>query len=393
MKLSISFSDLSKLIQDRLNARTPSGQDLGHLLNTIQLLPQEYAKEAIPFLVKCLNSPALGHRQSAANLLYELGVREGLQHLVFNALRVHPILNDPQFKISGWSDLLLIRAAEDIDEHLLTKLVSDDLTYRFPLHADLYSLANRDIVIKLIEPFFDHPAPFPEAAAYIHARHGSETGREILEKNSRHPQWDFFSIAGLSSFKDERSKNHFAYLLSLRQDLDSENTVASNMSREHLLLRYEMQCDKDISSKVKTFEKWFSLGKTNQGRKDTYPDSFSSLYCDDRSVPISAKDFLSEYADEEMRRLLKTKQQEALRKIDDMAQFSDYMIFHASVMAWTNKLPPMRDAQRSHESLVRGVLAEIELDDVVFVATDWLEKPEKYRIGTLDRFISNFRQN
>lgn len=352
-----------------------------------------------------LETNALGYRYLASRILCRLGDPRGILHLTYNSLSKHPKLGDDHTRVSGWSDGWAIRWAHLLTEECLTLLIDDICGENSYLHADLLASAPKELVVSRLLELLDSNRLASVQAAYALAWHGRREGQSILQSIIDECDVPLFELAlvALSHIPDsgvlamlESLANQQHAIFGKLDTEESKEKLATKAAQRLIVLQ-----EQDENVFIDAMEHFYT--SMERAYKDTQrefivkkgfrlPDGYEPklFFLQQHSVTWTA-DFIFEFANERARKKLSDIQTarllELFRHIPDDKY---YELSNELYFAWFEH---PRDSRCFRKRELSGVKVHNELEDFVFVATDWLLRPEKYRVGAISHFRYTFHRS
>lgn len=337
---------------------------------------------------KYLTSQALCYRRTAAQVLATSGELGGVLHLVYNALREHPITGLDQSQVSGKTDAWLFDHVESFTDECIDLLIADSVEYPSYFHADVLSALPADRIVPRMLPLLSLPPWIAGQAAYVLAMKGLDEGRAVLERIAEDCDLKLLELAlvGLSHIPDGRA-------------LD---LIRAYASPEHAVYQTERQpgwLSKELLTKSQQRLFWLEHGEAGfldlmkrfylaRDRTQVESPAFKlpenyrpSLYLAQYYTTTYTPDFLVEFSTEAQRKALAEEQREGMREFlklvpEDKLASLNWPRF----MLWNRRPRDSRIGWGLH--YLKGVTVINDEEDYLFAATDWLLNPQRYRLGS-----------
>ncbi|MGR9071828.1 MAG: hypothetical protein ACU833_02055 [Gammaproteobacteria bacterium] len=127
-----------------------------------------------------LNSVPPWHRRRIAQILHNVGEKEGTLHLTYESMRVHPLHKREYTTYSDWSNIALRYASSLTDE--CTNLLIDEMLSDKPFFhgLTLASVPAEKVAPRMLQEV-ERNDVVGFYAAFVLAMHGRDEGRKILE--------------------------------------------------------------------------------------------------------------------------------------------------------------------------------------------------------------------
>jgi len=351
------------------------------------------------------NDYGIAYSYAAANILCEINDPEGINHLVYYSMAVHPVLKKQLSKISGWSSSRLLPRLDLITEEHFELLLEDMIASKYGCHIDLFAALPDEMVLQRMLDLLAHPAEHVSfVAAAVLAMKGVDVGREILIKRSANLCFSRRSMIALSHIANDK-------VISLLRDFSKGNTtvceehpnfvlILRSVAVQRLAIIEAIQSD-DPYAFYTMVKRWFkfplqgifnsSAPITMQSNTQLYVRSIGARpLClpDDLVVPTWMPDILFEFSSDNDRKQIYQEQKnqvsQLMHEMDDpflilKDGFTSLILRHSFFAG----LPFLGAPSIPH--YLPGVKFVYEPTDYLKYSTDWILHPEKYLYGSCHR--------
>lgn len=382
--------NVSDLIKNELEGEL--GGHFGHkglsAVYTLTLSPELALDSDIQrLLIKMLSHRALGYRREAAAVLHRIGNPMGILHLTYNSLSIHPILQQAQSKISGWSDIDIIRNCCDLTDECINLLINDlDNPLAFG-HCDVLAALPDDKILPKVTSLLGKSPLISVRAAYILAMKGCCDGKEVLQDAVIGGPTGL-AIVGLSHIPDDVSVDLFERLLINTSKLDYLSPYAKVVSDEtKIRLPLIKSCDPSVAMDVMMHNYLQAIKDRLAAQGVHIPDDFDAQLFLIRSpwYGTSAPDFIAEFLSIDARNQCTLIQRLGMKNVMRLG------LQRYCLEPWPDFMFDMYrfgDMSRLKDLYLNGVEITYTEEDYLSAATEWIVKAERYRFGTLNRFLA-----
>lgn len=338
----------------------------------------------------------------AAKLLIDICDPEGIKHLVYYSLSVHPIHKTELSKYSGWSCSNLIARKHLVTDEYFKLFVQDMISSPYGCHIDLFTALPDELVLDRLTELLAHPAEhvsFVAAAAL--AMKGDDAGRSILVGHIGDLSYTRRAMIALSHIPDGK----FIDLLNLYYEGDPESykkfpnmeLIWRSVAKERLAL-VEALSSSEPSAFIDMVKRWHQF----PARETVFGPILTKLKQDYRFyiwtadapawllegkyvVPTLTADILHEFSTADQRKYLAEEQEKQIRSLLD--EFDNPTHAHKNDMLSgishlvTRGLPYI-STRDDLPSFLPSVSVTYEKKDYIKYSIDWILHPEKYLYGS-----------
>ncbi|MGR9088043.1 MAG: HEAT repeat domain-containing protein [Gammaproteobacteria bacterium] len=393
-----SFEALRVIVLQELKGKYPNG------LHVIGLYPElakdpEVAEAIRPWLL----NPASGFRRMSALALHRAGHADGILHITYNSLRVHPLLQvDYLVGSSWWYDV--IRHATALTDECIDLLIQD-MTGELPFfHGLTLALVPAEKIVPRMLPLLGQDNVQAFYAAFVLAMHGREEGRGLLEKAAKEATNPFLACLALAKIPDGHA------LDCLKAYLDKDHPVFQKLNPYFhgdirilvTVLVYFLENGQDLcclfvehySTPLGSFGVYNGPGKkdnlfnihvsdTNQEHLDT------PILCSYGNM-LTAADFLALWGRNDadvINRCLEVQRRAlgAFFEILDINRFRNLDSNQTSILSGYFPHPEANFfsicGRHMEQAFINDFHVRLEKDDYIRGATDWIIHGEQYRRG------------
>jgi len=374
-------------------------------ISTLEALPHLVSNTNIQKgLLNTLHRSGIGYRDIAASLLSDIGDPEGIRHLVYNSMTVHPVLKEKQTLISGWSGANLLRRSHLITDEYLELLIEDMVGSEFGWHIDIMASLPDEMVLQRMIDLLAHPADQVSfVAAAVLAMKGNVSGRGILLHLAENYRFARRAMIALSHVPNEEVMNLLRdYAEGYPAIYDEYKTLIiplRSVARQRIEM-LELRALGLESGYRKMIDRWYkhSLQEICGPLITVDEQSDIKLYIwrmfrgtfawadDDLCVMTPMADMLYEFSTAEDRKGLALEQQTQVEKL--LAGLDDPFEILGSGSSRYVANPFFRGGPHisEYDKLIPYYLPDVkftyEYEDYIKYSTDWILHPEKYVMGS-----------
>lgn len=392
MYYELGFHASTKLNRQAQNREIDIG--LINLLAAIpELVKQENMVDALSNGLMTLS--LVRERSRCAEILTNLNVSLGVDHLVYNNLTVHPLLKCRQEGEHGWG-APIHRYAEKLNEKH-TQLLIDDMVENEVFHGLALAYARTENIAPAMRGLLaGSNLNLRRYAAFVLAYHGDTSGAEYLKDWANNTVYPKYPLEALLRFPD---KDWLEFLTSFpKLEHPIHETGSWLKSLVHPLLRIRLTL-KQISDPKERADFIFSeygrhidkveVYNSCAGDKVTKTIEPAAFLLDhyNKAIPpslIVAQNILRELGDHELQVILAERQKEEVKKLINRGGLSFNNLLDASLpklytvmhgMNWIRNLHPTGCLDKDQCYYCVPVKIHYDLDDYITSSTDWIINP------------------
>lgn len=385
-------------------------------LNTIQVLPELLNEERThQILTGLLRSNVFACRLQSAALLDRHGDRNGSKHLVYNAVKNHPLYGYEQNSLAHTraSRASLIQCIGPLDDEDISLLVSDTSRLDGNVHIEVLAIKSGDGLASHIANLLSYNQRSAVQAACVLAVHGDDGGIKELIRGFEESILIEVAAVGLSHLEDDRIIPLFERLIAEKSE-HYKSVEFGLIFVSELLQRMHIVKARQLPSVGDTFEYYYRFPVNDifnrHALRDCLPTlSALDLYIYDESrvntlwmdywannsrrpidFVLTGAGYLAEFADDTTKINCASRQRSAVELLLKYfgSRYNEILDSKRGILLgkFFDGIPLL--PEQATGIYIDGVHIEISADDFIRAATSWIENPIEHCRGFYTRCFS-----